>query len=241
MNDLEIQRALSKLELPVFTIDHLMAILNTDYNGTVVKLSRLVKKGVLARVIGGLYSLPDTDPLCISSFIEGPSYISLWSALRYHGLTTQSPRIIEIINTKRSETVELAHADGRFSLDFIKTDPSRLFGYRKEYIGEHASFIADPEKTIVDCLLYTGHTPLEETTYALSSEMDRSKLIEYSKKINKQSLKKRLGYLMDKRGYAVKPDDFGDLSSSYVRLDPMGERRGIHCRKWHIMDNGVEI
>ncbi len=241
MNDLEIHRKLSDFESPVFSIGQLKAVLDTDYNGTVVKLNRLVNKGVLIRVMRGLYSLPATDPLCISSFLERPSYISLWAALRYHGLTDQSPRIIDVINPKRSENITLNHQDGKFELRFIKTGPERIFGCSRENIGGHSCFMADAEKTIVDCLLYISRVPLEETIGAVHKGMDPGKLIDYTNRIGKQSLKKRMGYLLERSGFDVEPEMFGRLSLTYVRLDPSGERRGTYDRKWHILQNGVQL
>ncbi|MCK5772276.1 MAG: type IV toxin-antitoxin system AbiEi family antitoxin domain-containing protein [Thermoplasmata archaeon] len=241
MNDLEIHRKLSGFEVPLFTISQLEAVFGTDYNGTVVKLSRLVNKGVLIRVLRGMYSLPDTDPLCILSFIENPSYISLWAALRYHGLTDQSPRIIDVINARRSENIALDHYEGKFEMRFIRTRPDRMFGYSRENIGGHSCFMADAEKTIVDCLLYPSNIPMEETIDALHEGMDLGKLIDHTNRIGKQSLKKRMGYLLERSGFDVRPEMFGKLSSTYVRLDPSGERRGTYDRKWHILQNGVQL
>ncbi len=241
MNDLDLHRKLSDFELPLFSTSQLKAVIGTDHKGVTVKLNRLVSKGVLLRVVRGMYSLPTTDPLCISSSIENPSYISLWAALRYHGLTTQSPRIIDIVNTKRSQTIALFHQDGNYDLRFIKTKPDRLFGFNKENIGEHSCFIADVERTIVDCLLFHGHMPMGEIFDAFSEEVDPGKLIDYTNRIGKQSLKKRVGYILEKKGFDVKPEVFGALSSTYVRLDPSGGRRGTYDPNWHILDNGVEL
>lgn len=241
MNDLEVHRKLSDFEIPVFTIGQLKAVFGKDYNGTVVKLNRLVNKGVLIRVMRGMYSLPTTDPLCISSFIERPSYVSLWAALRYHRLTNQSPRIIDVINVKRSEKYTLNHHDGKFELRFIKTRPDRMFGYLRKNIGGHSCFIADAEKTIVDCLLYPLKIPMEETIEAVHKGMDLGKLIDYTNRIGKQSLKKRMGYLLERSGFDVKQKMFGKLSLTFVRLDPSGERRGTYDRKWHILQNGVRL
>jgi len=239
MNDLEIHRKLSDLETPVFSVSQLKAMFDLDYNGTVVKLNRLVRKGVLIRVVGGVYSLPDTDPLCISSFMEHPSYVSLWAALRYHDLTTQTPRIIDVINTRRSKVITLRHSEGSFDIRFIKTGSDRMFGYSKRNIGGHSCFMADPERSIVDCLLYLSYIPIGEVIEAINERMNMEKLIEYSKMIGKQSMYKRIGYILEKNGSDIEPGIFGDLSDNYVRLDPSGERKGTYNRKWHIIQNGV--
>ncbi|MGA1821664.1 MAG: type IV toxin-antitoxin system AbiEi family antitoxin domain-containing protein [Thermoplasmatota archaeon] len=239
MNDLEIHRKLSDLETPVFSVSQLKAMLDLDYNGTVVKLNHLVRKDVLLRVMGGVYSLPDTDPLCISSFIENPSYVSLWAALRYHDMTTQTPRIIDVINIKRSKTITVGHSDGSFDIRFIKTGADRMFGYSKGSIGGHSCFIADPEKSIIDCLLYLSYIPIDEVIEAINEQMNMEKLIKYSKMIGRQSLYKRIGFILEENGFDIEPGIFGDLSDNYVRLDPSGDRKGTYNRKWHIIQNGV--
>lgn len=239
MNDLEIHRRLSDLETPVLSVSQMKAMFDLDYNGTVVKLNRLVRKGVLIRVMGGIYSLPETNPLCISSFIENPSYVSLWAALRYHDMTTQIPRIIDVMNTKRSKTMVLDHSDGSFDIRFIKTEADRIFGYCKKNIGGHSCFIADPEKTIIDCLLFLSYIPIDEVIEAINEQINMEKFIEYSKMIGKQSLYKRIGFILENNGFDIEPEIFGGLSDNFVRLDPSGERKGTYNRKWHIIQNGV--
>ncbi|RLF69281.1 MAG: hypothetical protein DRN57_01375 [Thermoplasmata archaeon] len=240
MDDLELYRKLSELEMPVLSFGQIKALLEMNNAGAAVKLNFLVKKGVLKRVIRGRYSLPETHPLCISSNIENPSYISLWAALEYHELTTQSPRIIDIMNTRRSETIVLDHDMGSFDLRFIKVKPGRMFGYKKEYLGNHSCFIADPERTVVDCLLYHNYVPLEEVMDAINGEMDVNTIVRYTNIIGKQSLKKRMGFILEKKGFEVEPEIFGHLTSTYTLLYPAGERRGKYNTRWHIIQNGVK-
>ncbi|MFW9881606.1 MAG: hypothetical protein ACFFG0_51730, partial [Candidatus Thorarchaeota archaeon] len=81
---------------------------------TAVKLNRLVNRGVLIRITRGRFALPYADILTIASGIYAPSYVSLLAAFEHYGTTTQSTRIIDIINPVHSGQIELSLESGQF-------------------------------------------------------------------------------------------------------------------------------
>ena len=145
MNDLTLVKNLEKAKLTVFTTQQLSVILGMNTTSTVVRLNRLVKKGVLLRLIQGKYTLPSSDIFPLASTMYSPSYVSLYSAFEYYGTTTQSPRIIDVINTTTSKNLTISLEKGKFNLRFIKTNPSLLFGYTKINQDGKEMIIAEKE------------------------------------------------------------------------------------------------
>ena len=237
MNDLELFRRLAGSEIPVFTNAQIEAILGLTRSRTAVRLNRLVNKGVLIRVMRGRYSLPSTDPLSMASFIYAPSYVSLWSALRYHDATTQSPNVIDVINSTFSGRWSLICESGEYEIRFIKTSPEMLFGFKKVKMGGHVAFMAELEKALIDGLVHPGKIPIEEVLEASRMEVDPKTMMEYAVMTGRQSAIKRCGHILEKVGHDVERPE--DLSDTYIRLDPLRWKQGKYDSKWRILDNVV--
>lgn len=239
MNDLGLVKTLEKAKLTVFTTQQLSVILGMDIASAVVRLSRLVKKGVLLRLTQGRYALPSSDILVLASDIYSPSYVSLYSAFEYYGTTTQSPRIIDVINTTTSKKLTISVENGKFDLRFIKTNPSLMFGYIKINQDGKELIIAEKEKAIIDGLLFLEYVPLDEIFSCIISGIDHKKIIEYAKKTNRQTVLKRLGYLLSTAGIKCSINQFPYISSTYIPLDPRSPRQGCYDKKWRIIINSV--
>ena len=239
MNDLELVKNLEKAKLTVFTTQQLSVILGMDTTSTAVRLNRLVKKGVLLRLMRGRYTLPSSDVFLLASNIYSPSYVSLYSAFEYYGTTTQSPRIIDVINTTTSKELTISVEKGKFDLRFIKTDPLLMFGYIKINQDGKEMIIAEKEKAIIDGLLFSEYVPLDELFSCIMSGIDHKKIIEYAKKTNRQTVLKRLGYLLSTAGIKYSINQFPLLSSTYIPLDPRLPRRGRYDKKWRVIINSV--
>ncbi len=239
MNDLNLVKTLEKARLTIFTTQQLSIILGNDVPSTSVRLTRLVKKGVLMRIIQGRYALPSSDVFLLASNIYSPSYVSLYSAFEYYGTTTQSPRIIDVINTTTSKKLTISVEMGKFDVRFIKTDPLMMFGYKKFNLNGKEMTIAEKEKAIIDGLLFSEYVPLDEVFSCIKSGIDHKKLIRYAKKTNHQTVLKRLGYLLSQAGIPYPPEQFPVLSATYVPLDPRLPRCGHYDKKWRVIINSV--
>ena len=67
-------------------------------------LGRLATKGVVKPLARGLWALGrDLDPKVLSRYLAAPSpsYVSLLSALRYHGMISQLPRATYVVTLGR--------------------------------------------------------------------------------------------------------------------------------------------
>lgn len=122
------------------------------------QLSRWVKSGKLIQLRRCLYALSkqyqktNPHPFLIANRIQRASYISLQSALEYHGLIPEYVPAITSICTGRPE--EVITPLGSFIFRHIKKE--FFSNYQFIDLGEEQSaFIATPEKALFDLLYLT--------------------------------------------------------------------------------------
>ncbi len=109
-----------------------------------------------------------------------------------------------------------------------------MFGYKKERYSDFDIFMAEPEKAIIDLLLFK--VPIDDVKLALEKEdLDFNKLSEHAKKTKNKSLMKRLGYLLEQKkssSYGLKA-----LDNNYILLDYLGKKKGIKDKRWRLIIN----
>ena len=113
-----------------------------------------------------------------------PSYISLQSALYFHGIIMQIPSIIYGISLAR--TIQYETAFGTYSIHHI--NPELFFDY--DVIGENHVFIAKPEKALFDYFYFkSAKTKLFYTLPEIEvpKQFNWNKIIDYAKKISNKS------------------------------------------------------
>jgi len=121
-----------------------------------VQLSRMVKRGTLFRVRRNFYLTPqalnqvtEEGLFHLSNLIQTPSYISLLTALTYHGWSTQlGASLVEAMNPIRSKQYSVQEVT--FHYHYCR--PEFYFGY----IKKEGFFIATPEKALLDVLYLTS-------------------------------------------------------------------------------------
>lgn len=115
-------------------------------------LTRLSETGHIIRIKRGRWIVPDRlTPLELAPHLTAPfpGYVSLQSALYYHGVINQIPSVIYVVSLSRS--VRLQTPLGCFSVHHIH--PSFFFGY--ETLNAGRVKMACLEKAVLD-LLYLG-------------------------------------------------------------------------------------
>jgi len=239
MDDITLVRNLEKGQLSVFSTQQLTVEMNMDISSATVRLNRLVKKGVLQRIMRGRYVLPSADIISLASNIYTPSYVSLLAAFAYYGTTTQSPKVIDVINPIRSYTLQIKLEKGNFEIRFIKVHPYLIYGYTKSVNDGKATLIAEKEKTIVDSLLFPQYVNLDEAAACIMEGIDKKKAIQYAIRTKRQSVMKRLGYLLSSKDIVFSTKNLPKLSDTYVPLDPSLPRRGKYDKKWRVIVNRV--
>lgn len=152
MNKLE--HKLRQLPRPFLTDIELGAILGGTAASQYGKIKRLLAQGTLIHLRRGLYALnkdlghiKDHHPFEIAQFIYGPSYISLESALSYHGLIPEAVYTTTSVCIKRSKNFNTPL--GNFSFQSM---PITEFYTQVAHINENGYqfLIAEPWKAICD-------------------------------------------------------------------------------------------
>lgn len=167
-------------------------------------LSRWTKKGLLIRLRQGYFTFREYKDkadyaLYFANRIYRPSYISLHSALSFHGLIPES--VVQITSVTPLKTASFQNLFGEYSYKSIKKE--LMFGYSLVSIEDGRSMqIADPEKAISDLLyLYpeycTSQNMLDlrlDEEY-LQTELKKERLQGYVSRFKNRALEKRVHQL----------------------------------------------
>ena len=118
------------------------------------KIQNLCRSGEIIRVKKGLYvpgtrpgEEPKIDPLVLSGLIYGPSYVSLETALSWHGLIPERVDEITCMTSKRAKVFRTPV--GRFTYTPINEDAFPV-GVRLESGRGGSWYLAEPEKALCD-------------------------------------------------------------------------------------------
>lgn len=217
---------LKKLErFPLFSENDVAKIINKSPKYVRTLLYRLNKQNLIKRIEKGKYTVHE-DPLIFTSHIIIPSYISLWTALRYHNMTQQQPTSFFVLSRAKRKNIK--------DLNIIFASAKHMFGYKKERYSDFDIFMAEPEKAIIDSLLFK--IPIQDINFALGNKkLNFEKLSDYAKKTKNKSLVKRMGYLLEKKknsSYGLKA-----LDHNYILLDYLGKKKGKKDKKWKLIIN----
>ncbi len=174
----------------VFRINEIARLMNKSRSYISLLLSNNKN---LNRIERGKYYVKGADIYEIASNVITPSYVSLFSALRYYDVTTQMPIKISVISTKRHTGINI---EG-YKLEFITLDRTRFFGYSK--MGN--VYIATLEKAFLDALYLNVivYNELSESFgYALKNGQIKIELLKrYAGDMNSAALISRLGMIME--------------------------------------------
>lgn len=199
-------------------------------------LQRLKKAHQVTEIERGTFTV-HADALLVASRIAWPSYISLWSALRYHDLTEQIPHAVWVVSTRKRKRTRLTFAD--IPIMFVHTKHRYLFGYDKvEYRGFEI-FVADPEKSVIDCLLFR-RVSVSETFDVLKANIKTlrvGRLVEYAIRTDNGALIKRLGHMLDRLGRDPYEKLKKHVYAAPVVLEYGMPRKGKLNAKWGIIEN----
>lgn len=124
------------------------------------QLSRWVAAGKLIKLRRDVYTLAapwrrvEPHPFLVANELHRPSYVSLQSALAYHGLIPEAVPVTTSVTTTRPMTVDTPL--GRFAYRHVRSQA--FFGYGRTAVwGEQEAFVADPIKALLDLVYLTPH------------------------------------------------------------------------------------
>jgi predicted transcriptional regulator of viral defense system len=140
---------LLEMKVAVFQTSDAAACLNIDSAHASKLLARLSSSGHLIHLKRGLWAFEErVELLALPEYLTGPfpSYVSLQSALYYHGMISQIPTITYAASIARTERYETPL--GIVSVHHVQ--PSFYFGF--ESTGNGIAKMAVPEKALIDFL-----------------------------------------------------------------------------------------
>ncbi|MFQ6109361.1 MAG: hypothetical protein ACE5L7_07395 [Candidatus Aminicenantales bacterium] len=147
MKLVDVHTQLLEMNVPVFQTSDAAACLDIDCAHASKLLSRLSLSGHLVHLRRGLWAFKDkVEPLALPVYLTDPfpSYVSLQSALYYHGMISQIPAIIYAVSIGRTKI----HDTPLGVVSVHHVHPSFFFGF--ETIGKGTAKIATPEKALID-------------------------------------------------------------------------------------------
>lgn len=149
-----LEQKLQQYRQQCVTQHDLTALLDGSIDSRGAKIQRAVDKNQLIRIKRGLYCLgkyftaEQPNPFTISQFIYGPSYISLASALAYHGLIPEAVYNTTAVSIKR--TNEFVTPLGRFTYSRLPTKNFFTLVKLKHNNKTDAFFISMPWRALLD-------------------------------------------------------------------------------------------
>lgn len=144
-------------EMPVFSTASLLA--GGRSPETVRRqLDRWSKAGKIVMLRRGVYAIREPyarrqlHPFLVANALQKASYVSLQSALNYHGMIPEHVAVVTSITTRRPEAIDTPV--GRFIFRHLST--RLFFGFReREVTPGQAALLAGPEKALIDLLYLT--------------------------------------------------------------------------------------
>lgn len=244
---------LSSQDRVIFNISDAQKITKTSHAATRRLISRLIDKKWLIRLVPGKYLIVPLSAgekaefsenwYVVAKHLAEPDlyYLSHYTALDIHEMTTQPVMGVYITSHKRRKKVKVLGA----SFHFLYAKPQKLWGIEEVWIKRTEKVkVSDLERTIVDCLnnpkLCGGISELAKGLWVKRNDIDYSKLEKYVAWCGRKSVAKRLGFLLELYGIGdevviEKLRKF--VTASFVLLDPSLPAAGKYRGSWRIRVN----
>lgn len=234
---METLKIIKKLEkYPTFNLDTFANIIDKDKTYAKMHLNRLKNRDIVKQIQRNVYTVQE-DPMIIASRIIWPSYISLWTAIRYHNLTEQIPNNIYIITprSKSRENIQIMNT----TIIFRKIRSEWFFGFLKIKIQDFEVFMAEPEKALIDAVLLKKISTSE--IYSILQEniknVSTKKIVEYILRTKNHALAKRFGWMLESLGCKYVKQLETQIYKSLIPLDFSLPRSESYDKKWGVIVN----
>jgi len=188
----DIIKLMQTKQLSLVTLNDFGKLFNiTNRQSLYKKIARLEKSQIIEKLIKGKYQFlfNRLNNYVIANFLYQPSYISLESALSFYGIITGFPYQITSISIKPTKSIEINLKDSPEAKEFrySQIESSLFWGYEKQ----EDFLIAEKEKALLD-YIYFGIKGLRNMSFNEMdlSEISKSKLTSYAKKINNKQITK---------------------------------------------------
>jgi predicted transcriptional regulator of viral defense system len=218
----------------VFTTSDARRLLGVGRGDAHRVLSRMVAKGLLVRLERGKYvsaaSARGLDVYEVAPRLVAPGYLSLWTGLHLHGLTTQVPRTVFVVVTSPRRGLEVLGSPVRF----VSVRPRLFFGYG----SRGGRVVAEVEKLLLDCLVFPQHCGGWEEVVAsfANARLDPDRVVDHALMAGMPTLCSRLGYTLERLGVGFDAERLSGASyHGRVLLDPSRPpRRCGTSSRWNL-------
>ncbi len=262
----QLLRAILEQGLVVFSIDEARSVAQQEAipaRSVAPLLMNLSRSGWVSRLRRGLYVVSEpvrgtasAHSFTIATHLVTPSAISHWSALHYHGLTEQIPRVVTAFTPRKVVTPGMrrpAATDRRrkhawtirgVRYEFVTVRPKYFFGIEQIWVDEHSGVsMTDRERTVLETFISPrAFGGMGQAIGVIQDHLDSlrtDKLISYALRCGTVAAAKRLGWTLEHAGLDER--DLAPLlelsSSGYHLLDPVHPRAGPRERRWMIQNN----
>jgi len=235
----------------LFTLGEASAVYGHNRSKTSTFLSTLVKRGLLTRIKSGSYLILRrgqenaqlTNWPIIARELASPHdyFISHYSAMRLHGMTTHPLFDVYITLSKRRRAQQI----GNMTYHFLYIKPEHFWGSEFYWATKQDKvYVSNIERTLLDGLerpdLCGGIKEVARGIWVKQKEIDWEKMTQYAKHFHKKAAIKRLGFILDLLNLGIHCEHLVEFISSakdYIFLDPNGPQEGKYLSRWHIKLN----
>lgn len=243
----------------ILTLDDASQVTGLKGQSLINLVHRLVKKGVLTRLISGLYRIVPFELGYTKEFFGNPYivarevvrhkfkgktteyYISHGSAMDIHQMVTQPQLNVYTTVTKQIRDQKILGT----GFHFVTSKREHFFGIKKHWVDKsELLMVSDLEKTVLDGLKIPqycgGITEVAKGFWMKRQEMNLKKLVDNAEMLDVGAVYKRLGHLLEIYKMHC-PNEIRRLqrkiSTSYLLLDPTMPDEGTYLARWRLRLN----
>lgn len=249
----ELLLRLSAAGKSIFSVADALAVTGKSYKATAALLGELTRRGWLVRLMRGKYlivpleagleSIPMADRYVVARELLSPLpyYISHYSAIELHRMTTQPVNTVYVTVPRQRAGRAVAGVAYRF----VYANPRAFWGAEPIWVtAKDQVQVSDLEKTILDCAarpdLCGGLAELAKGLWSRRHDLDENRLTAYVRRLNHKAAAGRLGFLMETYSLG-QPETIaalqGLVNDSYALLDPTLPDMGSYRARWRLRVN----
>lgn len=171
---------LKKGNFPLFTSNDVVRIFGWSTTAVRFLLHRYTQRGITIRIKRGLYKLAEAPvpDFFIANRLYEPSYISLETALSFHGIIAETVYAITSVSPRVGKTFTALNKEFRYR----KIKRSAYTGYMPVQRGTTTVLMADPEKALADYYYFVARgacTPLDKDRLRIE-KLNETKVVKYA-------------------------------------------------------------
>jgi predicted transcriptional regulator of viral defense system len=252
-NSADLLVRLSSAGKRIFSIEDAQAVTGRSYELTADVVRKLARKRWLVRLVPGKYliipleagleGIPMADRYVIAREVLGatPYYVSHYSAMELHEMTTQPVNTVFVAAPTRRTSRTIAGVEYRF----VYASARSFWGWEDTWATPQEQVrVSDLEKTLLDGAvrpdLCGGIGELGRGLWLRRDDLDEKRLVEYALRLGHKAASRRMGFLLQTYSLGGPETlrtlrDFG--KGGYDPLDPTLPDEGPHDSGWRLRVN----